>query len=65
MFDLYTGTHLQRQTGGRIQGLEPPPSLSVELQQVRVVLPAEQRGAERQGVAAAGVQLGAALPPAG
>lgn len=64
MFDLYTSTHLQRQTGGRIQRLKPPPSLSVELEQVRVVLPAGQRGEERQGVAA-GVQLGATLPPAG
>lgn len=44
MFDLSSGTHLQRQTGGRVQRFESPAALPVELQQVGVVLPAEWRG---------------------
>lgn len=73
---LWSGAHLQRQTGGRVQGFEPPAAFPVELQQVGVVLPAERRveeaqeeekkkaGQERQG-GAAEVQPRATLPPAG
>lgn len=48
--DQHRETDLQRKTSGCIQALEPPPSLPIKLQQVRVVLPVgDGMGQEERG----------------
>lgn len=60
---------LQRETSGRIQGFKPPPSLSIKLQQVRVVLPVGEDTEEGKRGLGSGcgsrTQLRALLPSAG
>lgn len=45
---MWSGAHLQGQTGGCVQRFEPPAAFAVELQQVGVVLPAERRSRKRR-----------------